>query len=94
MCLSQFARIPGPGNRPVEPEGVFRDITFNQGFKRFRLGSNAKVSIEFGLVALAHNIRKHIAVEGAERSNAVCSGSRGASHHKNEDDFFSHRPDR
>ncbi|MBQ9219454.1 MAG: transposase, partial [Succinivibrio sp.] len=27
-------------------------------FKRFRLRSKAKVIIEFGLVALAHNIRK------------------------------------
>lgn len=60
-------------NRPVEPEAVFGDIKFNHGFKRFRLRSNAKVSIEFGLVAVAHNIRKYIAVKGAERSNAVCS---------------------
>lgn len=58
-------------NRPIEPEAVFGDIKFNHGFKRFRLKSNAKVSIEFGLVAVAHNIRKYIAVKSAERSNAV-----------------------
>ena len=44
--------------RPIEPEAVFGDIKYNHGFKRFRLRSKAKVIIEFGLVALAHNIRK------------------------------------
>lgn len=47
-------------NRPIEPEAVFGDIKFNHNFKRFRLKSNIKVKIEFGLVALAHNIRKYI----------------------------------
>lgn len=58
--------------RPIEPEAVFGDIKFNHGFKRFRLKSNAKVKVEFGLVALAHNLRKYIAIERM-RSNAVCS---------------------
>ena len=58
-------------NRPIEPEAVFGDIKFNHGFKRFRLKSNTKVSIEFGLVAVAHNLRKYIAVKSAERSNAA-----------------------
>ena len=44
--------------RPIEPEAVFGDIKYNHDFKRFRLRSKAKVIIEFGLVALAHNIRK------------------------------------
>ena len=44
-------------NRPIEPEAVFGDIKYNHGFKRFRLKSNAKVKVEFGLVATAHNIR-------------------------------------
>ncbi len=60
-------------NRPIEPEAVFGDIKFNHGFKRFRLKSNKKVNIEFGLVAVAHNLRKYIAVKSAERSKAVCS---------------------
>ena len=46
-------------NRPIEPESVFGDIKFNHGFRRFRLKSNRKVRIEFGLVALAHNLRKY-----------------------------------
>ncbi len=59
-------------NRPIEPEAVFGDIKQNHGFKRFRLKSNTKVKVEFGLVALAHNLRKYIAVERM-RSNAVSS---------------------
>lgn len=45
--------------RPIEVESVFGNIKFNHGFKRFKLKSRAKVKIEFGLVALAHNLRKY-----------------------------------
>ena len=48
--------------RPIEPEAVFGDIKFNHGFKRFCLKSNRKVKVEFGLVALAHNLRKYSAL--------------------------------
>ena len=58
--------------RPIEPEAVFGDIKFNHGFKRFRLKSRVKVGVEFGLVALAHNLRKYIALGGTpKRSMAV-----------------------
>ena len=59
--------------RPIEPEAVFGDIKFNHGFKRFKLRSIAKVSVEFGLVALAHNLRKYIAIGAPGRS--VADGS-------------------
>lgn len=49
-------------NRPIEPEAVFGDIKFNHGFRRFRLKSTKKVRVEFGLVALAHNLRKYSAI--------------------------------
>ena len=49
--------------RQAEPEAVFGDIKFNHGFKRFRLKSNKKVNVEFGLVALAHNIRKLVRIQ-------------------------------
>ena len=49
-------------NRPIEPEAVFGDIKFNHGFRRFRLKSTKKVKVEFGLVALAHNLRKYSAI--------------------------------
>ena len=45
--------------RPIEPEAVFGQIKFDHGFKRFRLRSLEKVSVEFGLVSLAHNLRKY-----------------------------------
>lgn len=45
--------------RPIEPEAVFGQIKYDCGFKRFRLKSLPKVSVEFGLVALAHNLRKY-----------------------------------
>lgn len=48
--------------RPIEPESVFGDIKFNHGFRRFRLKSNKKVKVEFGLVVLAHNLRKYSAL--------------------------------
>ncbi len=44
--------------RPIEPEAVFGHIKADHMFRRFRLRSLPKVNIEFGLVALAHNIRK------------------------------------
>ncbi len=60
--------------RPIEPEAVFGDIKFNHGFKRFRLKSNRKVRVEFGLVALAHNLRKYSAVLSERRTgrNQLC----------------------
>ena len=45
--------------RPIEPEAVFGQIKSDHGFRRFRMRSLEKVSVEFGLVALAHNLRKY-----------------------------------
>ena len=58
-------------NRPIEPEAVFGNIKFNHGFKRFHLKSNEKVKTEFGLVALAHNIRKYITINEYNRAKAL-----------------------
>ncbi len=44
--------------RPVDVEPVFGMIKYNRGFKRFLLKGLIKVNIEFGLVAIAHNLRK------------------------------------
>ena len=62
--------------RPIEPEAVFGDIKFNHGFKRFRLRSVRKVRVEFGLVALAHNLRKYsamLSVMPADQGHAFAS---------------------
>lgn len=44
--------------RPIEPEAVFGQIKFNNKFNRFTLKGLEKVEIEFGLVAISHNLRK------------------------------------
>jgi hypothetical protein len=48
------------------PEAVFGDIKYDHGFKRFRLKGMAKVSVEFGLVAWAQNLRKYARVQTLE----------------------------
>lgn len=44
--------------RCIEPEPVFGQIKWNRGFKRFLLRSLPKVNCEFGIVAIAHNLKK------------------------------------
>jgi hypothetical protein len=44
--------------RPVDVEPVFGMLKQNRGFRRFLLRGLDKVSIEFGLLALAHNLKK------------------------------------
>lgn len=47
--------------RCYDTEPVFANIKHNHGFKRFMLRGIEKVSIETGLLALAHNLRKKVA---------------------------------
>jgi hypothetical protein len=44
--------------RPVAVESVFGKLKQNKGFWRFILLGIDKVSIEFGLLALAHNLKR------------------------------------
>lgn len=44
--------------RPIEPESVFGDIKGNFGVRRFLLKGLKKVNIEWGLLSIAHNLRK------------------------------------
>jgi transposase len=44
--------------RPIDVEPVFGILKQNKGFRRFMLRGTDKVSIEFGLIALAHNLKK------------------------------------
>jgi len=44
--------------RSIEPESVFGQIKQNKGFRRFMLRGIDKIEIEFGLIAIAHNIQK------------------------------------
>ena len=45
-------------NRPIEPEAVFGQIKECGKFRRLRLRGLTGAKIEFGLKALAHNLRK------------------------------------
>ena len=47
--------------RPVEPEAVFGQLKSNNKFNRFTLRSLSKVNVEFGLMAIGHNLRKMVA---------------------------------
>ena len=47
--------------RTADVEPVFAQLKHNNGFRRFSLKGLEKVELEFGLMALAHNLRKKIA---------------------------------
>ena len=44
--------------RSIDVESSFGDIKYNQGYNRFRLRGLKKVNIEWGLIAISHNLRK------------------------------------
>lgn len=44
--------------RPIEPEAVFGQIKFNNKFNRFTYKGLGGVELEFGLIAISHNLRK------------------------------------
>jgi transposase len=44
--------------RSIDVEPVFGQIKWNRGFKRFLLRGMDKVTCEFGLLAIAHNLKK------------------------------------
>ena len=44
--------------RAIEPEAVFGQLKSNNKFNRFTLKGLSKTSIEFGLMAIGHNLRK------------------------------------
>ena len=60
-------------NRPIEPEACFGNIKFNHGFKRFHLKSTRKTKVEWGLVSLAHNLRKYVAYKAKSKKKQAQS---------------------
>ena len=44
--------------RGTDVETPFGDIKHNMGYRRFRLRGIEKVNIEWGLLSIAHNLRK------------------------------------
>ena len=51
--------------RPVEPEAVFGQLKYDDGFKRFHYRGKRLVTAEFATLAIAHNIRKLAKVAAA-----------------------------
>lgn len=47
--------------RATDVEAVFGNIKQNKGFRRFMLRGKEKVTTEFGLIAIAHNLKKKAA---------------------------------
>lgn len=56
--LMSEAGIEHRSKRPIEPEAVFGHIKECGKFRRFRLRGIEGVGLEFGIKALAHNLRK------------------------------------
>ena len=56
--------------RPIEHEAVFGQLKSNNKFNRFTLRGVSKVNIEFGLMAIGHNLRK-LAAKAAFSSHLV-----------------------
>ena len=48
--------------RVVDTEPVFANIKHNKGFRRFMLRGKNKVEIEWGLIAMAHNLKKRATI--------------------------------
>lgn len=56
--LTSEQGIKHRSNRPIEPEAVFGQIKECGRFRRLRLKGLTGAKIDFGLKALAHNLRK------------------------------------
>ncbi len=63
------------GKRPVEPEAVFGQMKSNNKFNRFTLRKLGGAEIEFGLMAIGHNLRKIAAVimSNSGENNGFCA---------------------
>lgn len=60
LLLSEIG-IQRRKQRSADVEPVFAQLKHNNGFRRFSLRGLQKVELEFGLMALGHNLRKKIA---------------------------------
>jgi transposase len=58
VLLTSEKGLTHRSKRPIEPEAVFGQLKSNNKFNRFTLRGLQKVTLEFGLMAIAHNLRK------------------------------------
>src|SRR5690606_27433680 len=56
--------------RAIEPEAVFGQVKSNNKFNRFTMRGLKKAGLEFGLMALAHNLRKLVVRKNADKNIA------------------------
>ena len=59
--------------RPIEVEAVFGQLKSNNKFTRFTLRGLKKVNLEFGLMAIAHNLRKLSKIDQKQGNNILKS---------------------
>lgn len=59
--------------RPIEVEAVFGQLKSNNKFSRFTLRGLEKVNLEFGLMAIAHNLRKLSKIDQKQGNNILKS---------------------
>jgi len=59
--------------RPIEVEAVFGQLKSNNKFSRFTLRGLEKVNLEFGLMAMAHNLRKMAKIARKQGNNMLKS---------------------
>jgi IS5 family transposase len=59
--LSSEQGVKHRKQRAQDVEPVFANIKQNKGFRRFMLRGKEKVTAEFGLIAIAHNLMKKAA---------------------------------
>lgn len=71
--LTSEAGIAHRKKRPVEVEAVFGQLKSNNQFTRFTLKTLPKVTIEFGLMSIGHNLRKLMAKSFKKGQNGRCS---------------------
>ncbi|HPQ22137.1 MAG TPA: IS1182 family transposase [Saprospiraceae bacterium] len=58
LCSAQGIQLRQKRNVDVEP--IFGHLKYNRGFNRFTLRGIEKIKVEFGLLAIAHNLKKMI----------------------------------
>ena len=59
--------------RPIEVEAIFGQLKSNNKFTRFTLRGLKKVNLEFGLMAIAHNLRKLSKIAQKQGNNILKS---------------------
>jgi transposase len=57
-------------SRAIEPEAVFGQLKSNNKFNRFTMRGLEKTGLEFGLMAIAHNLRKLATSKNADKNIA------------------------